>query len=177
MMISKNINLVISETMESIGGISYQILSGDHYHPDNWTNTADKHWWNKTVDPKHELSENQVAQLNKIREWNNEEVKHIQSKLVRLRKAFENLKINMQGELRKLRPNRVKIWNLEDEILFINKKTEQQIKKMLNNVQLGFFNSGGYDWWSVVDSCWSSAHDKLLNRNQRMLMSDRGFSW
>lgn len=177
MMISKNMNLVISETMESIGGISYQILSGDHYHPGNWTNTADKHWWNKTVDPEYELSENQAAKINNIREWNNEKIIPIQNKLVKLRKAFNNLEVNMKAGLKKLRPYRVKIWNLEDEILDINKRTELQIRKILDNVQLGFFNSGGYDWWSIVDSCWSSAQDKLLDRNQRMFMSDRGFSW
>ncbi len=177
MVISKNVNLVISEIMGSSEGISYQILSENHYHPDNWTNTADKHWWNKTVNPEYELSENQAVKINDIREWNNEKIIPIQNKLVKLREAFDNLEINMKAGLKKLRPYRVKIWNLEDEILDINRITELQIRKMLNNVQLGFFNSGGYDWWSIVDSCWSSAQGKLLNRNQRMLMSDRGFSW
>ncbi len=101
----------------------------------------------------------------------------IQNKLVKLRKAFDNLEVNMKADLKKLRPYRVKIWNLEDEILDINKITELQIRKILNDVQLRFFNSGGYDWWSIVDSSWSSVHDKFLSRNQRMLMSDRGFSW
>jgi len=123
------------------------------------------------------MTENQAAKINNIREWNNEKIIPIQNKLVKLRKAFDNLEVNMKAGLKKLRPYRVKIWRLEDEILDINKRTELQIRKMLDNIQLGFFNSGGYGWWSIADSCWSSAQDKLLNRNQRILMSDRGFSW
>ena len=171
--------ILINENIAIAGIIANteEDFSESHSHHNYWTKNADKHWWNKKAYPEYALSEIQTAKINNIRVWNKEKIIPIQNNLVKLRKAFDNLEVNMKTGLKKLRPYRVKIWNLEDEILEINKKTEQQIKKMLNNVQLGFFNSGGYDWWNIVDSCWSSAHDKLLNRNQRMLMSNRGFSW
>ncbi len=173
MMILINESLAVAVTIA--GG--ERDFSETHSHHNHWTKNADKHWWNQNVHPEYALSETQIAEINVIRLWNNEKIIPIQDKLKKLRIAFDGLEMNVKNNLKKLRLYRVKIWNLEDEILDINKRTELQIRKMLNDVQLRFFNSGGYDWWSIVDSCWSSVHDKLLNRNQRILMRDRGFSW
>jgi len=142
---------------------------------ENWTPVSDVHWWNKMVPPVYALTENRVAGLNRIREEQTAKITPLQRELKSLRHIFNGLDSTVRASLKKLGMNKAKIRLLEDEIVEINKATENRIKKLLNREQQEYLKRNGYGWWNAADVCWTSGRNRWSRNGIKM--SDRGFSW
>jgi hypothetical protein len=92
-----------------------------------------------------------------------------------LRQIFNGLDMKARPNLKKLGMNKAKIRLLEDELLEINKATEEHIKNLLNRKQREYLKRNGYGWWNSAEGCWASGHDRWSRNGIKM--SDRGFSW
>jgi hypothetical protein len=72
-------------------------------------------------------------------------------------------------DIQKSKSLRSKIRDKEGKIEGINLDTQGQIKKILNKVQLQYFNNNQYDWWEMDENCWHS-NKKVMHACSRRIM-------
>jgi len=64
----------------------------------------------------------------------------------------------------------------EEKIEDINLETKVQVKKLLTEKQLTYFNNNNYNWWDMSENCWHAGNMGMNSRKQ-MMMSRRSNCW
>lgn len=145
-----------------------QAMAQPHCYNSKWSATADAQWWNYNTPAEYALSAEQITEINKLRKNNYEKKLPIENKLRSLRMEYQAANSKPDLDVKKLKSLRSTIRNKEEKIEDINLETKIQIRKLLNEKQLTYFNNNNYSWWDMSENCWYSGNTGMNSRKHLM---------
>ncbi|MGK7396607.1 MAG: hypothetical protein ACNS62_18660, partial [Candidatus Cyclobacteriaceae bacterium M3_2C_046] len=113
---------------------------------------------------------------NELRKNSYEKKLPIENELRSLRMEYRAANSNPELDVKKVKSLRSTIRDKEEKIEDINLETKVQVKKLLSEKQLTYFNNNNYSWWDISENCWYSGNMGMDSRKQ-MMMSHRNNCW
>lgn len=141
-----------------------------------WSVNADTQWWNYNTPAEYALTAEQISEINKLRKESNEKTLTIENELRTLRMEYRAANSESNLDVEKVKSLRSNIRDKEEKIEDINLKTKVQIKKLLNEKQLAYFNNNQYNWWDMGENCWYNGKMGMSHGKQAM-RSGRSRCW
>jgi Spy/CpxP family protein refolding chaperone len=149
-----------------------QAMAQPHCCNSNWSVNANAQWWNNNTPAEYALSAEQITEINELRKNSYEKKLPIENELRSLRMEYRAANSNPELDVKKVKSLRSTIRDKEEKIEDINLKTKVQVKKLLTEKQLTYFNNNNYNWWDMSENCWHAGNMGMNSRKQ-MMMSRR----
>ena len=153
-----------------------QAMAQHHCCNSNWSANADAQWWNYNTPAEYALSAEQITEINELRKNSYEKKLPIENELRSLRMEYQAANSNPELDVKKVKSLRSTIRDKEEKIEDINLETKVQVKKLLTEKQLTYFNNNNYNWWDMSENCWHAGNMGMNSRKQ-MMMSRRSNCW
>ena len=153
-----------------------QAMAQPHCCNSNWSANADAQWWNYNTPAEYALSAEQITEINELRKNSYEKKLQIENELRSLRMEYQAAYSNPVLDVKKVKSLRSVIRDKEEKIDDINLETKIQVKKLLTEKQLTYFNNNNYSWWDMSGNCWYSGNMGMNSRKQ-MMMSRGSNCW
>lgn len=146
-----------------------QAMAQPHCYNSKWSATADAQWWNYNTPAEYALSAEQIMEINKLRKNNYEKKLPIENELRSLRMEYQAANSNPDLDVKKVKSLRSSIRFKEEKIEDINLETKVQVKELLTEKQLTYFNNNNYSWWDMSENCWYAGNMDMNSRRQMMM--------
>ncbi|MEE4198690.1 MAG: hypothetical protein V2I54_13710 [Bacteroidales bacterium] len=156
--------------------LASQAMAQHHCCNSNWSAKADAQWWNYNTPVEYALTTKQITKINQLRKISYEKKLPIENELRSLRMEYQAANSNPDLDVQKLKSLRSSIRDKEEEIDNINLETKVQVRKLLTEKQLTYFNNNNYSWWDMSENCWRSGN-MGMNSHRKMMMSQRNRCW
>jgi len=153
-----------------------QAMAQPHCCNSNWSVNANAQWWNNNTPAEYALSAEQITEINELRKNSYEKKLPIENELRSLRMEYRAANSNPELDVKKVKSLRSTIRDKEEKIEDINLETKVQVKKLLTEKQLTYFNNNNYNWWDMSENCWHAGNMGMNSRKQ-MMMSRRSNCW
>jgi len=118
-----------------------QAMAQPHCCNSNWSATADAQWWNYNTPAEYALSAEQITEINELRKNSYEKKLPIENELRNLRMEYQAANSNPDLDVKKVKSLRSSIRVKEEKIEDINLETKVQVKELLTEKQLTYFNN------------------------------------
>jgi Spy/CpxP family protein refolding chaperone len=149
-----------------------QTMAQPHCCNSKWSATADAQWWNYNTPAEYALTAEQITEINELRKNSYEKKLPMENELGSLRMEYRAANSNPELDVKKLKSLRSTIRDKEEKIEDINLETKVQVKKLLSEKQLTYFNNNNYSWWDMSENCWYAGNMEM-NSHRQMIMSRR----
>lgn len=153
-----------------------QAMAQHHCCNSNWSANTDAQWWNYNTPAEYALTAEQITEVNELRKNSYEKKLPIENELRSLRMEYQAANSNPELDVKKVKSLRSTIRDKEEKIEDINLETKVQVKKLLTEKQLTYFNNNNYNWWDMSENCWYAGNMDMKSRRQ-MMMSRRNNCW
>mgnify|MGYP003638015076 CR=1 FL=1 len=153
-----------------------QVMAQPHCCNSKWSANADAQWWNYNTPAEYALTAEQITEINDLRKNSYEKKLPIENELRSLRMEYRAANSNPELDAKKVKSLRSTIRDKEEKIEDINLETQVQVKKLLTEKQLTYFNNNNYSWWDMSDNCWYAGNMDMKSSRQ-MMMSRRSNCW
>ena len=153
-----------------------QAMAQPHCCNSNWSVNANAQWWNNNTPAEYALSAEQITEINELRKNSYEKKLPIENELRNLRMEYQAANSNPDLDVKKVKSLRSSIRVKEEKIEDINLETKVQVKELLTDKQLTYFNNNNYRWWDMSENCWYAGNMDMKSRRQ-MMMSRRSNCW
>ncbi|MCF8303599.1 MAG: periplasmic heavy metal sensor [Bacteroidales bacterium] len=153
-----------------------QSMAQHHCCNSNWSANANAQWWNYNTPAEYALSAEQITEINKLRKNSYEKKLPIENELRSLRMEYQAANSSSELDVEKLKSLRSSIRDKEEKIDDINLETKVQVRRLLTEKQLTYFNNNNYSWWDMSENCWNAGNSDMKSRRQ-MMMSRRNNCW
>lgn len=153
-----------------------QAMAQPHCCNSKWSANADAQWWNYNTPAEYALSAEQITEINDLRKNSYEKKLPIENELRSLRMEYQAANSNPVLDAEKPKSLRGNIRDNEEKIDDINLETKVQVRKLLTEKQLTYFNNNNYSWWDMSENCWYAGNMDMNSRRQ-MMMSSRNNCW
>lgn len=153
-----------------------QVMAQYYCTNSNWSANSDARWWNYNTSAEYALTAKQITEINKLRKNSYEKKIPIENELRSLRIKYQTVNSYSEPDIQELKSLRNSIRDKEGKIDNINLQTEVQVRKLLTEKQLTYFDNDNYAWWNMSDNCWYAGNINMNSRRQ-MMMSRRNNCW
>ncbi|WP_291856908.1 hypothetical protein [Marinilabilia sp.] len=152
-----------------------QSMAQHHCCNSNWSANANAQWWNYNTPAEYALSAQQITEINEFRKSSYEKKLPIENELRSLRMEYRAANTNPELDVKRVKSLRSSIRDKEEKIDSINLETKVQVRKLLTEKQLTYFNNNNYSWWDMSENCWYSGN--MDRKSRRRMMSRRRNCW